>query len=306
MEQLEHPKVPRKAIINPFASHGEKEWWYCGVRDPVTGAYFSVFFYRSPVLDMARIALFDPASGAMEHVEWKGWLGSARPGEPFRLSIGSKGAFYAREDDNSWRLRVGLDGWDADLKIGQGLPGVVSLDEQGPARYAGIQYFATKVDGEVRSLRNAVRFKGALGYAEHSWGSYPRDAAWNWVAVQNETFRLSCMQGVRFQSFSRVGIPDDAGGGCAWMHLDPGVVFSGPDSSPRKSPWTIVSEDLELRVDVLQESLLRVAIPPLVPVFVDLFHHECLVRVAGRVRVGGTWRETGDMHGVMEIHHGTW
>lgn len=306
MEQLEHPKVPRKAIINPFASHGEKEWWYCGVRDPVTGSYFSVFFYRSPVLDMARIALFDPASGAMEHIEWKGWLGSARRGEAFRLSIGSDGVIYKREDDHSWSLKVRLEGWDASLTIRQELAGIASVDEQGAARYAGIQYFGTKVDGEVRSLRNAVRFKGALGYAEHSWGSYPRDAAWNWVAVQNESLRLSCMQGVRFQSFSRIGIPDDASGGCAWAALDPGVVFSGPDSSPRKSPWNIVSQDLELRIDVFQQSLLRVAIPAFVPIFVNLFHHECVVRASGRVRVGGTWRPTGDMFGVMEVHHGTW
>lgn len=304
MEQLEHPKVPRKAIVNPFASHGEKEWWYCGVRDPITGCYFSAFFYRSPVLDMARIALFDPASGALEHIEWKGWLGSSPTDQPFGLRIGSKGARYERDGEHSWSLKVRMEGWNVDLRIRQESPCIASVDEQGPARYAGIQYFGNMVDGEVRSSRNAVRFQGALGYAEHSWGSYPRDAAWNWIAVQNESLRLSCMQGVRFQSFSRVGIPD--ADGCPWTALDPGVVFSGPDSSPGKSPWTIVSDDLELKVEIFQQSLLRVAIPAFVPIFVDLFHHECVVRASGRVRTGGIWRPTGDLFGAMEVHHGTW
>lgn len=302
MIQHELPKVPRRFLIQPFASHGPREWWYSWARDPESGRGFSVFFYRMSALDTARITFFDPRAGVAESLDWKGWLASPEGSETLHLQSGA-GMLLRRDGERGWSFRLGRKGWSVAMDIAQEMRGLVSTESKGRAEYGTLQTFGCRFEGSVRSPRGELRLDGALGYFEHSWGVLPRHAKWRWLQGQNEHTRIVAMQGLRFQSFCRLhtGAPDEC-----WLHLDPRPVFQETDSGKVPGRWLVASDDLDLEVDVLQESLLREAIPPLVPFCVDLRHRECPARIRGRARIRGGWRDVGELHGTMELHDGTW
>ena len=308
----ELPSISKRSLVNPFAEVAPKEWWYAGCHDPESGTYFSFFFYRMPLLDAARVSVFDPASGGVREFGWKVAFQAGEENGRLRIEIAEKGLgmVYRRVDDKNWHFTMKGRGWEVDLEIKQTLPAFERREDRRGVPSGIVHWLGNAVSGQVLTHGASYRYRAARGYCDHSWGPVPRRVGWHWIAVQSQTMCLVSLvnTGTGAQLYTQVlvrpvpGSVDEP----RWTRLDPQAVFGEVPVGSPETTWTAVSTDLELEVRIRQWSGFRERIPPLIPFLVNIDHQESFVSAKGRVRLDGIWHDTGEMFGVMEVHRGTW
>lgn len=305
--RYEESRVGR-SLAWPWAASGRKEWWYHGVHDPVSGAYFSFFFIRMPMMDSFRCLLFRPGLPAVQ-AEWKGWLRSR--GKTGAVDLEAKsGSLHVRfsgSAETGWTLHLESSTLSADVGIQPGLPPFLRREEQFQADYTLLHFFGNRVEGTVWAGSQEMSLRGP-GYGDHCFGLVPRRSGWHWLAVQDERYALSVLRNVGpyAQNYAQAYDAGPSPESGRWIRLDPTPLFELDSEDPWARPWKVVGPDLDLEVKILSVSSLPERIPPLVPIVVKLDHEEAHVQAMGRLRLDGNWREVGPLHGVLERHHGTW
>jgi len=304
----ELPKIRKRWLVNPFADAAPKEWWYAGCHDPETGTYFSFFFFRMPLLDAARVTLFDPSAGEVRELGWKGGFQATESDGGLSIEISDKDlrVVYRRVDDGNWRFTMAGRGWDVDLEICRNLSAFARHEDRRGVASGIVHWMGNEATGRILAHGAQYRYRRARGYCDHAWGLVARRVGWHWFAVQSDKFCLVSLvnTGEVAQTYTQILVRGDADRSQApgWIRLDPQVVF-GRDPQGR---WNAVSTEMEVEIASLQETAFRERIPPVFPFLVDIHHRESLVSVAGRVRIDGIWQDIGDLFGVMEVHRGTW
>ena len=129
----------------------------------------------------------------------------------------------------------------------------------------------------------------------------PRRTAWQWIAVQNEDVALASLvnHGPYAQRYTQVFVRG------AWHRLSPDVDFEY-DPADLMAPWRVRSAELDLVVTPRRVHRDRIAVPPVLPVLVDLQHNELFVEVEGALNVDGEAIALRGMTGVAEEHAGRW
>ncbi len=305
--RYEESRVGR-SLAWPWAKSGRKEWWYHGVHDPASGAYFSFFFIRMPLMDSFRCILFRPGLPTVQ-AQWKGWLCSR--GGVGQINLEAKSASlhvrFSGSAEVGWNLLVESPDLSADVRSVATLPPFLRREEQFQADYTLLHFFGNRVEGMIRMGSQKLSIRGP-GYGDHCFGAVPRRSGWHWLAVQDERYSLAVLRNVGpyAQNYAQaydVGPSPESG---RWIRLDPTPLFELESEDPWNAPWKLGGADLDLEVEILSVSALPERIPPLLPVVVNLDHEEAHVRATGRVRLDGNWRDVGPLHGVLERHHGTW
>lgn len=310
--ELEEHKVLLQRRWNLLEHHGKKEWWYTGVYDPESGIYLGFSVIRVALIDSIQVALYDLSRREPVVVRWKGYLSPQNPpGQLCLQALGKRFSFdYRGSAALGWHCHIQADGFAADLRMRPNLPAFTKFDNRFDHQYSLLHFFGNTVEGFVHTRGKEYRFRNALGYYDHCFGKVPSRSRWHWIAVQSQEFALASLMNYGAsgqcytQCFSRSGSPREL---CdRWMRLDQDVSFEYDTQARWEKPWRLTSPDMDLELAVLQHSSIRERVPPLLPLLISLEHHECYVKVRGKLRLDGKWLHTGDLYGVLEEHHGRW
>jgi len=311
MEAEEH-KVLLEQRWNVLRHRGKKEWWYTGVYDAECGCYLGFSLIRTALIDSFHAVFFDPAARDVAECSWKGYISRDNP--PGQLCLVAQGKEFSLDyrgrGELGWICHLQAPGFACDLRIRPQCPPFTKFDNMFDHEYSLLHYFGNQVEGFVQAHGREYRFRNALGYYDHCFGKVPARSRWHWIAVQNHEFALASLMNYGAtaqcytQAFSRSGAPRSA---CdRWIRLDQDVSFEYKPDERWQTPWHITSPDMDLELHVLQRCMTRERIPPLFPFLISIDHEECFVKVRGKVRIDGNWQHTGELHGVLEEHHGHW
>lgn len=316
---LEEKKVLLKQRFNPFVSGRKKEWWYTGVADDTNSIFLGFSVIRVMFMDSISVGLFDARNPAAILATWKGYLDSDNPQN--RLSLKAKSKKFTLDytgsgtDGEGWKAEIESETISASLEIKPTISPFTKFDNLFVDEYTLLHFFMNRVNGSIttRSSGNEKTYTvtNALGYYDHCFGTVPKKTKWHWIAVQSETCVLASLMnyGTYAQCYTEAyftggGAPESARG--RWIRLDQDVSFECYHHDRFTKHWRVTSPDMALKLVVIQAECEKERIPPIVPFLVNLDHWQCSVSLSGWIRVDGEWIETGDLHGVLEEHHGTW
>jgi hypothetical protein len=310
--ELEEKKVLLAQRFNPFVSAGQKEWWYTGVVDRENNIYFGFCVVRIMLLDSITLTLYDPGKAAPENYSWKGFLDRSNPAG--RLSLCAHGhnfSFsYTGSAETGWVAAIESPEMNISLSMSPTIPYFTKFDDYFSYDYSLMHFFRNKVTGKIILADRTIPVEDGLSYYDHCFGNIPRKTGWHWLAVQGEQCALASLMnyGVDPQRYTEVWFSGGAADGASgrWVRLDQNVSFECEPFGAFEKPWRVTSVDLDLEVQIVGTSYEKERIPPLVPFLIKIDHYQCSISVHGRVRVDGTWIETGELRGVLEEHHGKW
>jgi len=303
--ELEEFKVLTQGRWKLWKTWQDKEWWYTEVHDSACGLYLGFGVTRVALLDSVHVLVFEPGSLKPRKWDWKGFL---EPGQDDRLHLvtGSRSFEFSSTGsaEEGWEHRIRTEGLEVDLVSKPTRPAFTKFDDTLDMEYGLLHFFGNRVTGSVELDGRRYALDAALGYADHCFGHVPRRTAWHWLAVQSRDVALAALvnYGVDGQKYCEAWVDGET----RWIRLDQDVSFECDLAGRWKHPWRITSPDLDLELELEGHELRKERIPPLVPFLVRLDHHECRVRVQGRIRVDGRWLDTGLLHGVLEQHGGRW
>ena len=294
----------KKLIRNPLARQAlrQKEWWFSYVHDPKAQVYCSWSFARAFALDRFRLWICDLAGDGAWTVDRSLYLD--RRQEPGVLDLRHRGDLdleYRGGSEGRAVFRARGQGVRVDLEITRSPAPFVRRDNYFHCTYNLLHHFFNRVRGEISVGDRCFEVDSYDGYYDHCFGVVPRRTAWQWIAVQNEDVALASLvnHGPYAQRYTQVFARG------AWHRLSPDVDFEY-DPADLMAPWRVRSAELDLVVTPRRIHRDRIAVPPVLPVLVDLQHNELFVEVEGALNLGGEQIALRGMTGVAEEHAGRW
>lgn len=321
-------------------SFNEKEWWYSGLQfqipdDDTPGKNKTMFLgiseCRSIFIDSIAVVLYDGKNSYPYKKNRKDPLlagyylkKNLKKGDGHSLQIDSKNLkfnYYEINDDgetNGYKLELHMSGLkkyaggnlDVSVVLKKKLPEFTKYDDFFENYYGLVNYFLSVESGIINIDGKEIILTAndnLYMYQDHCFGNVPRKTKWHWIAVWNNKTLLDVLTnyGVYPQLYSEAFLP---GVTKDWERLNQDVSFECDDRPNRfGKTWKITSTHLDLQMELMGTALEREAIPfSWCALLINLFHYQCFARVWGKVLVNGEWKETGDMFGVFEEHHGTW
>jgi len=94
MRALEKMQVLRRRYPLGFLRElRNKEWWYTGIHDPLSGVYVSWYFVRVNLVDQLTMTVFAPrlGDGALPRLQRYSLLDREQPGAGLSLRGGGRG-----------------------------------------------------------------------------------------------------------------------------------------------------------------------------------------------------------------------
>jgi len=310
--ELEEKKVLLGSRINFIANRKKKEWWYTGVSDPQSGVYFSFSLIRIALIDNFHFAMFDPKFDKPFEFEWKGYIDAENPAGRLSLSHHSEGCTFQLlgSAEEGWRYELRAPTVSFALESKPTIPAFTKYDEKFDDEYALLHFFQNCVNGMVETPLGKYEMTNALSYCDHCFGSVPKHSRWHWIAVQNANCAIASLMnyGGLAQCYTEayLNCAEPVNACKRWIRLDQDVSFESTSEHHFEHPWQVTSPDMDLTLQIQMRCYSQERIPPLFPFLLSIDHSECFVKVFGKIRVDGTWIDTGTMYGVLEEHHGTW
>ena len=328
--QYQEQKVSLNPRWNLLSHLTHKEWWYTGISDEKQKLYIGISVIRTKCIDSIDISVYfadkapkgKDSGGHWEHAVFLGYLKCGSDKNKLDVSVNADkknpGFSFIYNDkkgdekdseacDNKWNLsfhssKKGCT-MDGSFVIKQSIPRFIKQDNYFARTYFLLHYFQNVVDGTLTINGKQYTISKGAGYQDHCYGNVPRKSKWHWIAVQGEKCALASLMnyGPYSQCYTEAFFgkkPNKQG----WVRLNQNVSFECYSDKHFDSEWKITSSDMELTCQILAFNNQNNIIPPVV----NLKHYQCYVLVQGKVRVGGIWKQTGKMYGVLEEHYGTW
>jgi len=305
---MEAPQVLLGSRLAIWKTARQKEWWYTGVYDPISGIYIGFSFLRVALVDSFHISVFVP--GEKNAREWSttGYLKDLgkSPSTSLHLQNSALNAHYTGSAENGWSFQLQSKGIDLDLHFATQIPSFTEFDNAIQDQYVMMHYFRNTVQGSLVLDGERYPIDYGLGYYDHCYGKVPRQSGWHWIAVQNKGHSLASLvnYGENPQKYSEIYTAPSGEG--RWTRLSEDVDFGTATLDSMEREWSITSIDMELKMTLLGRSVVHTRIPPILPFLIKIDHYEQFVSVEGRVRLDGIWIQTGPMFGVFEQHTGWW
>lgn len=314
--QLEEAQVLRSR--NPFRvlfkEWRNKEWWYSGTYDPQSGAYFSWYVVRVNFVDQITVTLFDPKIGKPIQEVRRLWL--KKIGGDDGLWLEAKGFCYRGNPKDGWSLKIDMPKLKADLQIANTIEPFTKFDNEILQDYGLLHFFHNQATGTVsaqdKGQGHSYELEKTWVYYDHCFGRVPTQTGWHWLAVQNDDIALASLvnYGPRAQTYTQGFFKAQTQSPRTeqWVRLEQSVSFERLDwgRDDFKKPWRITSSDLDLQVELLMAKTDIQRILPIIGYPVAVNHTEVFGCAQGKIRVDGTWLDSGKMYGVMEEHYGRW
>lgn len=331
--QFQEQKVLISQRWNPFIELKDKEWWYTGISDESQKLFIGISVIRTKFIDSIDISVYfgddingnidkDNSGGHWEQVSYMGWIKCGKEENKLDLSVNRDNpdkSFYfdytdvpgGRADSdsckNEWNLDFSSNKKDFSMSgsfmMNQQIPRFTKYDNFFSDTYTLLHYFQNKVSGTLNINGTDYKIENGLGYQDHCYGTVPRKTKWHWIAVQGETCALASLmnygpyaQQYTESYFGNVFNKND------WVRLNQDVSFECYGENRFQKHWRITSPDMHLKCEILSWNNQN----NWIPLFVNLKHYECYVKVEGHIKVNNEWKETGAMYGVLEEHFGKW
>lgn len=301
--ELEEKKV-LKNRARIFSALREKEWWYLLLYDKRQHLYFSLSFLRTYFADQFNFLCFDRKNNKrcsyektlfLDQSQRKGHLDLSANRRQFQVS-------FQQEDEDMYHFFFKDNNNEIELEVEESnLPPFTNRENMFTYHYTLLHIFNRRVRGEISLGNDRYEVDTDFSYYDHCFGKVPRKSIWHWLAVTNDTFSIASL--INYGAYGQKYTQAFWDG--RWHRLSEDVSFEYDIQAPGKR-WKLTSRDVDLDIEIQEQYLKKVRIPPLLSLLVRMNHEEFMVRVNGIVRIDNDWIEVDDLIGVMEEHNGIW